>query len=174
MTRSSLASLALLGSGLLAACEPAPSTRPPAGQGAEAAASVPAEDTAEAAAAPKTMVLKSIMAALAVDMGTVAAGLWVEDLETVTRAAGAIADHPRVPPEQMAAIQSELGARFTEFVAFDRSVHDLAVELRDGAAAMRPAGELAPLFSEITAACLACHASFRARLVPVLAATTTP
>ncbi|HSM59173.1 MAG TPA: hypothetical protein VK849_00190 [Longimicrobiales bacterium] len=173
MTRSSLASLALLGSGLLSACEPPPSTRPP-GQGAETAASVPAEDTAEAAPAPKTMVLKAIMTALAADMGTVAAGFWVEDLETVSRAAGAIADHPRVPPEQMAAIQRELGARFTEFVAFDRSVHDLAVELRDGAAAMRPAGELAPLFSEITAACLACHTSFRARLVPILAPAATP
>lgn len=162
MTRPFRTSLLVLPAlATLLACEPAPEPHAPA-----------AGEPAGEAHAPQSAPLKAIMAALAADMSVTAMGLWTEDPATVSAAAGRIAEHPGVPPSQMAAIQVELGARFTEFVAFDGAVHDLAVELRDAASAGRPAGELAPLYAEMATGCVGCHTSFRARLLPALADST--
>jgi cytochrome c556 len=125
-----------------------------------------------AAPAQAGVPLKIIMAGLATDMTGVATGLWAEDISAIAGAAGRIADHPRVPPEQMVAIQAELGEAFSEFVAFDQLVHDQAVELREAALAAQPMADLASTFAQVTGGCVACHTTFRARISSTLAAAS--
>lgn len=115
-----------------------------------------------------TRSLKVIMEGLAADMAGVAMGIWMEDAPLIAEGSQRIAEHPSVPPEQMIAIQGELGEEFTEFVAFDRLVHDLAVELRDAAHASRPPPELVETFGQIAEGCVACHAAFKERVTATL------
>ena len=55
------------------------------------------------AAAPATLPLKEIMRGLESDLIDLAHGIWIEDHGLAGDAANRIANHPRVPPEQMAA-----------------------------------------------------------------------
>ena len=131
----------------------------------------PAEMDAMPAAAPTdSLALKAIMADLGEDMGAAQRALWVEDFDALGEAAGAVADHPRVSPGEMARVQATLGPAFPDFAAADRRVHDLAVGLRD-AAARRDTAAVLQAFSELQAGCVACHTAFRARL---LAPSTEP
>lgn len=115
------------------------------------------------------MPLKEIMAALATDMEDTAMGLWIEDVAAVEQGAGRIADHPRVPPEQMAAVQAVLGQEFGDFVALDRVVHDRAVQLRDQALAGQAPAALVSIFVQVAEGCVGCHTPFRARVSSALA-----
>lgn len=115
--------------------------------------------------------LKSIMAGLATDMASVASGIWFEDTTVIADAAESIAGHPRVPPEQVAAIQAALGDEFQHFVAFDQLVHDRAVQLQGEATASQPMADLARTYFDVAEGCVACHTAFRGRLSSVLAAT---
>ena len=132
----------------------------------------PPEDvTAAESAEPEVTAipLKVIMAGLATDMAGTAMGIWSEDAPAVAEWADGIANHPRVPPEQMAAIQAELGQEFGDFVAFDQLVHGRAVELREGALAAQPTPELVSTFAQVAEGCVACHTAFRERISSALA-----
>lgn len=115
------------------------------------------------------MLLEEIMAALATDMEDTAMGLWTEDVQAVAEGAGRIADHPRVPPAQMAAVQAVLGQEFGDFVVLDRRVHDRAVELRDQASAGQAPVALVSIFVQVAEGCVGCHTTFRERVSSALA-----
>ena len=144
---------------LLSACREAPA--PDSGtQSPEAAAE----------AAPGTRPLVEIMQGLERDLAVVAHGIWVRDTEIVREGAAAIADHPRVPLEQMATVQAELGEEFGGFVQLDRQVHDLAVELAAAAEASPDPSTLFATFIEIQQGCMSCHAAFQTRVSEALGA----
>ena len=145
---------------LVVACGEAPPQEPPAED-------TTATATATLDAAP--MPLKVIMAVLGTDMADIATGIWVEDAATIAEGAAGIANHPRVPPEQMGAIQAELGQAFGDFAALDGVVHDLAVELRDAASAGQATSELVTIFTQVAEGCVGCHTAFRERLSSTLA-----
>jgi hypothetical protein len=123
-----------------------------------------------AEATPATLPLKEIMAALEADLADVAHGIWIDDAGVVSAAATRIADHPRVPPEQMATIQSLLGEAFGAFAQMDRQVHDDAVALAEAANSGRPLYDLLEGAIRIQNGCLACHTAFRPQVSEALAA----
>lgn len=125
----------------------------------------PAANVATPVAATPT--LRTLMQELEADAARLASGLWREDVTEIAAAAAAIADHPPIGDAERRAIMETLGTEFSGFVAWDRQVHDLAVEI--GTAA--DAGDVAlatSRFTAMTTACVSCHTSYRARLVPPL------
>jgi hypothetical protein len=140
------------------ACGPAPqSDETPAGTAPEASAVPPA--------APGS--LKAIMQGLEADLANVAHGIWAEDAEAVGAAAGRVADHPRVTPEQMAVIQATLGEDFAAFVQYDQAVHRASVALAEGAAGATAVEHLSGL-QRIQQGCVSCHSAFRTRVSAAL------
>lgn len=107
-----------------------------------------------------TRPLKILMVALGQDMSRINDGLWHEDYEMIRTGAQAIADHPRVPPEQMAAIREALGPRFPQFVGFDQQVHGTAVEIV-GSAEKRSMVDVIDAYGRIQHGCTSCHTAFR-------------
>lgn len=109
---------------------------------------------------PQVRPLKYLMVALGQDMNRINDGLWHEDYEMIRNGAQAIAGHPRVPPEQMAAIREALDERFQQFVGFDQHVHGVAVELVD-AAERRDLVDILNAYTRIQNGCTSCHTAFR-------------
>ena len=73
---------------------------------------------ASAQTAPdSTRPLKNMMFTLGQDMNRINDGLWHEDYGMIRAGAQGIADHPRVPPEQMAAIKQALGEKTPLYLA---------------------------------------------------------
>lgn len=111
--------------------------------------------------------LKKIMQNLQSDTALIVEGLLVENFETIDDAARRIADHPRIPPAQVALVAAELGAEMPNFKRLDTLVHDLALSI--GAAAQEAdAATVADNYKRMLDACLACHASYRQRVSKVL------
>lgn len=118
----------------------------------------------------ETLPLLDIMRGLEEDLAETAHGFWVEDLEIISSAATGVAEHPRVPQEQMLAIQAELGDEFPTFVQMDRQVHDLAVELAAAAdSAQTVSAGLFGSFVDVQRGCISCHTAYRARVSGALA-----
>lgn len=156
---------------LASACE---GGRAPEGQQADATGAAPAAADAHAdhgAPAPGAAVLplKETMRGLEADMTGVLGALWIDDASGVAAAARRVADHPRVPPEEMALIQGTLGEAFAAFVGFDQAVHGAAVSLSERAAAGAPAAELLAEVTRIQEGCVGCHTAFRPRVSAALA-----
>ena len=107
--------------------------------------------------------LFSIMLGLQTDMAQVSRGIWLGDHDLIAAGAQAVADHPTVPPAELARISEALGEELPRFKAADMHVHDLAVQLAERARASDMAGVLAT-DAELRAGCVACHDTFRARL----------
>lgn len=107
--------------------------------------------------------LLTIMIGLGKDMETISRALWRDDLATVAKAAGAIADHPHVSTAERERIQATLGDRFPEFVKGDHRVHESAVRLAESAAGGDMNAVLEEL-GELQSGCVACHDAFRDEL----------
>ena len=158
-------SIILVGTLVLAACAPEsgdgerPDSTPQTGD-REAETTDTAPDASTRVALPG---LFSIMAGLETDMARVSRGLWLEDLDTVAVGADAVANHPRVPPEEFQRISSVLGEEMPSFGAMDARVHDLAVRLAEEARGGR-LGAVLSTDAELRQACVACHSTFRERL----------
>jgi len=111
--------------------------------------------------------LKKIMQDLQSDSALVVEGLLIEDFDTVADAADRIANHPRIPPEQVALVAAELGAEMPKFKQLDTLVHNLALSI--GAAAQEgDSASIAANYKSMLDGCLACHASYRPRVSEVL------
>lgn len=141
-------SLLLIGAPLLSSPRPA---APPA-----------AADTID------TKRLRLLMVGLAQDMARINTGIWHEDFDLVQQGASSIANHPRIPPDQIAKIKKALGREFQNFVRFDKAVHGTATELVNAAEARDWSGVLTKQ-TELRDGCFGCHTAYRERLRPVLA-----
>ena len=107
--------------------------------------------------------LLTIMIDLGNNMAGISAALWRDDLATVARAAGTIADHPHVSTAERERIQASLGERFPDFVKGDHRVHESALRLAEHAAA-GDTGALLGELAELQSGCVACHDAFRDEL----------
>lgn len=124
------------------------------------AAQEPTPSDAPQAALPT---LFSIMLALQGDMERVSRGIWAESYDAIAAGAQAIADHPKVPPEEAAAVAEVLGPDMARFKGLDTRVHDLSVELVEAARA----GDMETVLARdaaIRQGCVECHTAFRERL----------
>ena len=140
------------------------SCQPPPAEETDAAGDVPTESPE-----PTNLPLKQIMQGLEADLASVAHGIWTEDHRAIAEAATRVAEHPKVTPEQMQAIQAELGNQYPAFVQQDMAVHDGSVELAGAAQAYAPVGELFGVYVRVQQGCMSCHAAFQSRVRAVLA-----
>ena len=111
--------------------------------------------------------LKKIMQDLQSDAALIVEGLLVGDFESIDDAASRIADHPRIPPSQVALVAAELGSEMPAFKQLDTLVHDLAVSI-SAAAREADANSVAASYKKMLDGCLKCHASYRERVARVL------
>lgn len=111
--------------------------------------------------------LKKIMQDLQSDSALVVEGLLIDDFDSVADAAARIADHPRIPPEQVALVAAELGAQMPTFKQLDTLVHDTALSI-SAAAQDGDSASIAANYKSMLDGCLACHAAFRQRVSEVL------
>ena len=111
--------------------------------------------------------LKSIMQDLQSDSALIVEGLMVGNFEIIDDAATRIADHPRIPPPQVALVAAELGSEMPNFKQLDTLVHDLALSI-SAAAREADTASITDNYKKMLEGCLACHASYRQRVARVL------
>jgi len=111
--------------------------------------------------------LKQIMQDLQNDTALIVEGLLVDDFQTVASAAARVANHPRIPPSQVALVAAELGSEMPTFKQYDTLVHDLALSI-GSAAEEGDSTSIADKYQKMLDGCLACHASYRERVTAVL------
>jgi len=126
-----------------------------------------------AAALPATAMtgettLKEIMQELRRNFFEVSDGFLLDDFEKVANGALAIAEHPRIPPEQIERVANELGPEMPVFKNFDVQVHELSLEIYKAAQDGDRAAAIAAYQGMITA-CFDCHAAYRERVAAALA-----
>ena len=111
--------------------------------------------------------LKEIMQGLRDNLVEISDGLLVDDFEQISRGALGIAEHPRIPPEQVQLVAGELGEEMPAFKRLDTLVHDLALEI-DVAARARDRNAAISGFTQMLDSCFACHATYKDRVAAVL------
>ena len=119
------------------------------------------------APADTTKPLKPLMVELAQDMDRIATGLWHGDYDLIQQGARGIAQHPTIPPSQLATIKTALGDPFSTFVEYDKTVHRTASTLVDAAEAKNWTKVLKAQ-ERLQRGCVTCHTAFRDQLRPVL------
>ena len=111
--------------------------------------------------------LKAIMQELRQDFHDISDGFLLEDFDKVAEGALAIAEHPRIPPEQVQLVAEELGAEMPVFKNFDVQVHELSLELYK-AAKERDRSAAVAAYQGMVQACFDCHSAFRERVAAAL------
>ena len=112
--------------------------------------------------------LKEIMQELRRNFLEVSDGFLLEDFDRVAEGARAIAEHPRIPPEQIERVANELGPEMPVFKNFDVQVHELSLEIYKAAQDSDRAAAIGAYHSMV-AACFDCHAAYRERVAAALA-----
>jgi len=119
------------------------------------------------ALASEPTALQQIMQDLSDNLIEISDGLLNHDLELTAKGAKAIAEHPKIPPEQVQLVAKELGPEMPVFQQFDVRVHNLAVEI--GTAASNGDREAAVAgFHRLVDGCLACHDAYKDRVAAAL------
>ena len=111
--------------------------------------------------------LKTIMQEMRLNFLDISDGFLLDDFEKIAEGALAIAEHPRIPPEQVQRVAGELGAEMPVFKNFDVQVHELSLEIYK-AAKDRDRAAAVTAYQGMVAACFACHAAYRERVAAVL------
>jgi len=119
------------------------------------------------AAPDTTKPLRPLMVGLAQDMDRIATGLWHEEYDLIRQGARGIAQHPKIPPSQLAQIKQALGEQFQTFVQYDKRVHHTATELVSAAEARDWSGIL-DLHERLKRGCVSCHTAYRDTVRAVL------
>ena len=97
-------------------------------------------------------------------------GFLLDDFAKVAEGALAIAEHPRIPPEQVQLIADELGAEMPVFKNFDVQVHELSLEMYK-AAKERDRDTAVAAYQSMVRACFDCHSVYRERVAAILSDT---
>jgi hypothetical protein len=111
--------------------------------------------------------LQTIMQGLRDNLVEISDGLLTDDMTLVEQGATAIANHPRIPPEQVQLVAKELGQEMPVFKQFDTRVHDLAVDISIAAKSKDRAAAMSK-FQEMVDGCLGCHTVYKNRVAQVL------
>lgn len=119
------------------------------------------------AAVPGDTTLKEIMQELRRNFLEVSDGFLLDDFDRVAEGALAIAEHPRIPPQQVALVADELGPEMPVFRNFDVQVHELSLEVYKAAKDGDRAAAIAA-YQGMVAACFDCHAAYRERVAAAL------
>lgn len=122
---------------------------------------------------PQEPDLKTIMQGLRDDTVSILDALLIDDFGAAAVGANGIANHPRIPGDQVQVVARELGAEMPAFKQFDQQVHDLSLSIL--AAAKEEDRERAIAdYQHMIKGCLACHAAYKERVSKVLSTTGDP
>ena len=111
--------------------------------------------------------LKLIMQELRQNFVDVSDGFLLDDFGKVAEGALAIAEHPRIPAEQVDRISEELGPEMAVFKNFDVQVHELSLEMYK-AAKERDRDAAVAAYQGMVTACFDCHSAYRERVAAIL------
>ncbi len=112
--------------------------------------------------------LKEIMQGLRDDVVEITDGLLTDDFTKVAQAAARIANHARIPPDQIQLVAAELGTEMAAFKQIDTSVHDLSLSIA-AAAEDKDRDRAIADYQRMLSGCFACHAAYKDRVGTVLA-----
>ena len=111
--------------------------------------------------------LKTIMQGLRDNLVEISDGLLTDDFKKVSKGASAIAAHPQIPAAQVKLVAAELGQEMPTFKQMDTLVHDLSLEI-DAAARASDWGTASSAYQQMFDGCLACHETYKERVVAAL------
>jgi hypothetical protein len=117
--------------------------------------------------------LKEIMQGLRDDVVEITDGLLTDDFTKVAHGAVRIANHARIPDEQIQLVAAELGAEMAAFKQMDTSVHDLSLSIA-AAADEKDRNKAIADYQRMLRGCFACHAAYKDRVGAVLSAAAGP
>lgn len=115
--------------------------------------------------------LKAIMLGLRDSLVEIADGLLTDDFVLVQHGATSIAEHPRIPVEQVQLVAQELGPEMPAFKQLDTRVHDLSLAISAAAKAHDRAAAITA-YQQMVEGCFACHATYKERVAAVLNETS--
>ena len=111
--------------------------------------------------------LKVIMQQLNVDYAALNIAIFMEDYVAAADAAQNIAYHDTVPMATKKKLKASLGKEMKMFKQADMKVHHLALDIEKAAQAKDMKTMIAKQ-SQMLSACMACHTSFRSRVIDIL------
>ncbi len=111
--------------------------------------------------------LRAIMQEMRLNFLDISDGFLLDDFDKIAEGALAIAEHPRIPPEQIERVATELGAEMPVFRNFDVQVHELSLEVYKAAREQDRAAAVTA-YQGMVAACFDCHAAYRERVAAAL------
>ncbi len=111
--------------------------------------------------------LKQVMQQLGQDYSDLDRAILLEDFETAEKAAHTIAFHDKPSMGQRMKILASLRLEMSDFKKADEKVHALAVEIEQAAKA-KDMPLLIKRQSQMLSACMACHTSYRSRVIDIL------
>lgn len=111
--------------------------------------------------------LKRIMQDLRDDALEITDGLLTDDFSKVAAAAVRIANHDRIPGEQIQRVAAELGPEMSSFKQFDNVVHELSVSIA-AAAEEKDSEKAIADYQRMLNNCYGCHAAYKARVSKAL------
>jgi uncharacterized protein YndB with AHSA1/START domain len=114
--------------------------------------------------------LRAIMQGLRDNLTDITDGLLTDDFGLIARGANGIAEHPRIPAEQVNLVAAELGEDMAVFKQLDTWVHDLALEVK-AAAEKSDRVALFSNYQKMVEGCVACHNAYKDRVAAALATT---
>ena len=112
--------------------------------------------------------LKAIMQEMRLNFLDITDGFLLDDFNKIADGALAIAEHPRIPPEQVQRVAAQLRTEIPVFKNFDVQVHELSLEIYKAAREQDRAAAVTA-YQGMVAACFDCHAAYRERVAAVLA-----
>ncbi len=111
-----------------------------------------------------TLPLLTIMVNLEQEMQAISSGLWRHNFEQIRTAAKGIANHAKIPKNQIKTIRGILGEeQFKKFVKDDKTVHNMAVQLGE-AASEEDFGRTAEIYQQLEQGCISCHQKHRTEI----------
>jgi hypothetical protein len=117
--------------------------------------------------------LKVIMQGLRDDVVEITDGLLTDDFTKVAHGAVRIANHARIPDDQIQLVAAELGPEMAAFKQIDTSVHELSLSIADAAEEKDRDRAIAD-YQRMLSGCLACHAAYKDRVGIALSAAAVP
>lgn len=117
--------------------------------------------------------LKEIMQGLRDDVVEITDGLLTDDFTRVAQGAVRVANHARIPDDQIQLVAAELGPEMAAFKQIDTTVHDLSLSIA-AAAEEKDRDTAIADYQRMLSNCLACHAAYKERVGAALSVTAGP
>ena len=111
--------------------------------------------------------LKAIMQQLGIDFSALESAILVQDFDAAEKAAHAMAFHDTPSLGTKMRLMASLRTDMPKFKEADDKVHNLALEL-EAAAKAKDVKTLIAKQSQMLSACMACHTSYRSRIIEIL------